>query len=150
LVEGYAEHADRIDDLIATYAVGWTIDRMPCATLMAELVREREDGSPTPTDPAPLSRLRGHCAVAVAGGALLIPGVRTVLGAAVSPVPMPVALGAGIIPLAAGVLSANFPARARTVLGSGTGTGALAAVALNLFFHHLGTRSRTAVALKFT
>ncbi|MEU0372804.1 transcription antitermination factor NusB [Streptomyces sp. NPDC096176] len=29
LVEGYAEHADRIDDLIATYAVGWTIDRMP-------------------------------------------------------------------------------------------------------------------------
>ena len=29
LVEGYAGHADRIDDLIATYAVGWTIDRMP-------------------------------------------------------------------------------------------------------------------------
>ncbi|NDZ80288.1 MULTISPECIES: transcription antitermination factor NusB [unclassified Streptomyces] len=29
LVEGYAEHADRIDDLIATYAVGWTLDRMP-------------------------------------------------------------------------------------------------------------------------
>ncbi len=29
LVEGYAEYADRIDDLIATYAVGWTIDRMP-------------------------------------------------------------------------------------------------------------------------
>ncbi len=29
LVEGYAAHADRIEDLIATYAVGWTIDRMP-------------------------------------------------------------------------------------------------------------------------
>jgi N utilization substance protein B len=29
LVEGYAEHADRIDDLIATYSVGWTLDRMP-------------------------------------------------------------------------------------------------------------------------
>lgn len=29
LVEGYAQHADRIDDLIATYAVGWTLDRMP-------------------------------------------------------------------------------------------------------------------------
>ncbi|WP_329114368.1 transcription antitermination factor NusB [Streptomyces sp. NBC_01465] len=29
LVEGYAEYADRIDDLIATYAVGWTLDRMP-------------------------------------------------------------------------------------------------------------------------
>ncbi|PRH77758.1 transcription antitermination factor NusB [Streptomyces solincola] len=29
LVEGYAEHADRIDELISTYAVGWTLDRMP-------------------------------------------------------------------------------------------------------------------------
>ncbi|MDJ0464792.1 transcription antitermination factor NusB [Streptomyces sp. H27-C3] len=29
LVEGYAEHADRIEDLIATYAVDWAIDRMP-------------------------------------------------------------------------------------------------------------------------
>lgn len=29
LVEGYAERARRIDDLIAQYAVGWTIDRMP-------------------------------------------------------------------------------------------------------------------------
>ncbi|MDN3297302.1 transcription antitermination factor NusB [Streptomyces ficellus] len=29
LVEGYAEYADRIDDLIATYAVGWSLDRMP-------------------------------------------------------------------------------------------------------------------------
>jgi transcription antitermination protein NusB len=29
LVEGYAQYADRIDDLIATYAVGWTLDRMP-------------------------------------------------------------------------------------------------------------------------
>ena len=29
LIEGYAVYADRIDDLIATYAVGWTLDRMP-------------------------------------------------------------------------------------------------------------------------
>lgn len=29
LVEGYAQHADRIEELIATYAVDWTIDRMP-------------------------------------------------------------------------------------------------------------------------
>ena len=29
LVEGYAQHADRIDELIATYAVDWTLDRMP-------------------------------------------------------------------------------------------------------------------------
>ncbi|MEY9873460.1 N utilization substance protein B [Streptacidiphilus sp. MAP12-33] len=29
LVEGYSRHAARIDDLISTYAVGWTLDRMP-------------------------------------------------------------------------------------------------------------------------
>ncbi|MCX5383577.1 transcription antitermination factor NusB [Streptomyces sp. NPDC001691] len=29
LVEGYADHVDRIDDLISTYAVDWTLDRMP-------------------------------------------------------------------------------------------------------------------------
>ncbi|HEY8979949.1 MAG TPA: transcription antitermination factor NusB, partial [Streptomyces sp.] len=29
LVEGYAEHAARIDSLISQYSVGWTLDRMP-------------------------------------------------------------------------------------------------------------------------
>jgi N utilization substance protein B len=29
LVEGVAEHRDRIDELVATYSVGWTLDRMP-------------------------------------------------------------------------------------------------------------------------
>ncbi|AJE86824.1 transcription antitermination factor NusB [Streptomyces physcomitrii] len=29
LVAGYAERAARIDELIAQYAVGWTLDRMP-------------------------------------------------------------------------------------------------------------------------
>jgi N utilization substance protein B len=29
LVEGVAEHLDRIDELIASYAEGWTLDRMP-------------------------------------------------------------------------------------------------------------------------
>jgi transcription antitermination protein NusB len=29
LVEGVAAHLDRIDELIASYAEGWTIDRMP-------------------------------------------------------------------------------------------------------------------------
>lgn len=29
IVEGVAAHADRIDDLISTYAAGWTLDRMP-------------------------------------------------------------------------------------------------------------------------
>jgi N utilization substance protein B len=29
LVEGYAANAPRIDELLSTYAVGWTLDRMP-------------------------------------------------------------------------------------------------------------------------
>ena len=29
LVEGYAQHAARIDELLAGYSVGWTLDRMP-------------------------------------------------------------------------------------------------------------------------
>jgi N utilization substance protein B len=29
LVEGYAAHAPRIDELLSTYSVGWTLDRMP-------------------------------------------------------------------------------------------------------------------------
>ncbi|MES4903713.1 MULTISPECIES: transcription antitermination factor NusB [unclassified Streptomyces] len=29
LVEGYARYTDRIDELISTYAVSWTLDRMP-------------------------------------------------------------------------------------------------------------------------
>src|SRR5439155_26501076 len=31
LVEGYAEHTDRSDDLIADYSVDWPLDRMPAA-----------------------------------------------------------------------------------------------------------------------
>lgn len=31
LIEGYVKHARRIDELISTYSVGWTIDRMPIA-----------------------------------------------------------------------------------------------------------------------
>lgn len=29
LVEGYSAHAEHIDELLAGYAVGWTLDRMP-------------------------------------------------------------------------------------------------------------------------
>ncbi|OIV39058.1 N utilization substance protein B [Mangrovactinospora gilvigrisea] len=29
LVEGAAKHAPRIDELLATYSTGWTLDRMP-------------------------------------------------------------------------------------------------------------------------
>jgi N utilization substance protein B len=31
LIEGYAQNAERIDELISTYSVGWTLDRMPVA-----------------------------------------------------------------------------------------------------------------------
>ncbi|MGH3310486.1 MAG: transcription antitermination factor NusB [Streptomyces sp.] len=31
LIEGYAQNAPRIDELISTYSVGWTLDRMPVA-----------------------------------------------------------------------------------------------------------------------
>ncbi|MEU6346711.1 MULTISPECIES: transcription antitermination factor NusB [unclassified Streptomyces] len=31
LVEGYAERAKRIDELLSKHAVGWTLDRMPVA-----------------------------------------------------------------------------------------------------------------------
>jgi N utilization substance protein B len=29
VVEGVAQHEERIDELISTYAEGWTLDRMP-------------------------------------------------------------------------------------------------------------------------
>lgn len=29
LVEGYVQHADRIDEILETYSNGWTLDRMP-------------------------------------------------------------------------------------------------------------------------
>ncbi|MBX6722535.1 MAG: transcription antitermination factor NusB, partial [Dactylosporangium sp.] len=29
IVEGVAEHAERIDELISSYAEGWTLERMP-------------------------------------------------------------------------------------------------------------------------
>ena len=29
LVYGVVEHADRIDDLLSTYSLGWTLERMP-------------------------------------------------------------------------------------------------------------------------
>jgi transcription antitermination protein NusB len=31
LIEGYEQNAPRIDELISTYSVGWTLDRMPVA-----------------------------------------------------------------------------------------------------------------------
>ena len=33
IVEGVAEHRDRIDEALTTYAQGWTLDRMPAVDL---------------------------------------------------------------------------------------------------------------------
>lgn len=85
-------------------------------------------------------------------GSIAVSGIRTLSEAGLDDssniILVAVALGAGIIPLAAPAFYAGFPAWAQTVLGSGISAGALVAVVLNLFFHHLGTHSRTAVALK--
>ncbi|MZD07228.1 purine permease [Streptomyces sp. SID5785] len=85
-------------------------------------------------------------------GSIAVSGIRTLSEAGLDDssniILVAVSLGAGIIPLAAPTFYADFPAWAQTVLGSGISAGALVAVSLNLFFHHLGTRGSTAAALK--
>ncbi|MEW2516224.1 nucleobase:cation symporter-2 family protein [Streptomyces sp. NPDC046870] len=86
-------------------------------------------------------------------GSIAVSGIRTLAEAGLDDssniILVAVALGAGIIPLAAPTFYAGFPAWAQTVLGSGISAGALVAVLLNLFFHHLGTRNgQPAPALK--
>ncbi|MDQ8705482.1 nucleobase:cation symporter-2 family protein [Streptomyces sp. LHD-70] len=79
-------------------------------------------------------------------GSIAVSGIRTLSEAGLDDssniILVAVSLGAGIIPLAAPTFYADFPAWAQTVLGSGISAGALVAVTLNLFFHHLGTRGR--------
>lgn len=80
-------------------------------------------------------------------GSIAVSGIRTLSEAGLDDssniILVAVSLGAGIIPLAAPTFYEAFPAWAQTVLGSGISAGALVAVLLNLFFHHLGTRSAT-------
>ncbi|MFD8549901.1 nucleobase:cation symporter-2 family protein [Streptomyces sp. NPDC059649] len=84
-------------------------------------------------------------------GSIAVSGIRTLSEAGLDDssniILVAVSLGAGIIPLAAPTFYADFPAWAQTVLGSGISAGALVAVALNLFFHHLGTRSTPRAAV---
>ncbi|NLU65943.1 nucleobase:cation symporter-2 family protein [Streptomyces sp. HNM0574] len=78
-------------------------------------------------------------------GSISVSGIRTLSEAGLDDssniILVAVSLGAGIIPLAAPTFYEDFPSWAQTVLGSGISAGALVAVTLNLFFHHLGTRS---------
>jgi xanthine/uracil permease len=84
-------------------------------------------------------------------GSIAVSGIRTLSEAGLDDsshiILVAVSLGAGIIPLAAPTFYADFPAWAQTVLGSGISAGALTAVGLNLFFHHLGTRSSPRAAV---
>ncbi|MER7399253.1 nucleobase:cation symporter-2 family protein [Streptomyces sp. NPDC000151] len=84
-------------------------------------------------------------------GSIAVSGIRTLSEAGLDDssniILVAVSLGAGIIPLAAPTFYADFPAWAQTVLGSGISAGALVAVLLNLFFHHLGTRSAPSAAV---
>ncbi|MFH8750634.1 nucleobase:cation symporter-2 family protein [Streptomyces rimosus] len=84
-------------------------------------------------------------------GSIAVSGIRTLSEAGLDDssniILVAVSLGAGIIPLAAPRFYEDFPAWAQTVLGSGISAGALVAVLLNLFFHHLGTRSTKGAAV---
>ncbi|GAA2693312.1 nucleobase:cation symporter-2 family protein [Streptomyces lunalinharesii] len=84
-------------------------------------------------------------------GSIAVSGIRTLSEAGLDDssniILVAVSLGAGIIPLAAPTFYSGFPAWAQTVLGSGISAGALVAVTLNLFFHHLGTRSSSRAAV---
>ncbi|WP_051093946.1 MULTISPECIES: nucleobase:cation symporter-2 family protein [unclassified Streptomyces] len=84
-------------------------------------------------------------------GSIAVSGIRTLSEAGLDDssniILVAVSLGAGIIPLAAPTFYAGFPAWAQTVLGSGISAGALVAVSLNLFFHHLGTRGTPRAAV---
>jgi transcription antitermination protein NusB len=50
LVRGYAERVDQIDDLLATYTVGWPLDRMPvvdrCILRLGAYELIWQDGTP--------------------------------------------------------------------------------------------------------
>ncbi|OIV37700.1 uracil permease [Mangrovactinospora gilvigrisea] len=50
------------------------------------------------------------------------------------------ALGLGIIPVVGGNIYAGLPSWLTTILGSGISTGCVAAVVLNLLFHHIAPR----------
>ncbi|MGW7515064.1 nucleobase:cation symporter-2 family protein [Streptomyces sp. NPDC054796] len=84
-------------------------------------------------------------------GSISVSGIRTLSEAGLDDssniILVAVSLGAGIIPLAAPTFYEDFPAWAQTILGSGISAGALVAVVLNLFFHHLGTRRKNGGAV---
>lgn len=74
-------------------------------------------------------------------GTVAASGVRTLSRARLSDsnnlLIVAVALGFGLLPIAAPGFWSHFPQVVQTVMGSGISAGCLVAIALNLFFHHL-------------
>ncbi|MFF7589050.1 nucleobase:cation symporter-2 family protein [Kitasatospora purpeofusca] len=79
-------------------------------------------------------------------GTVAASGIRTLaeagLDSGANTVLVSVSLGVGIVPIAAPTFYDAFPEAARTLLHSGISAGCVAAVLLNLLFHHLGATRR--------
>lgn len=77
-------------------------------------------------------------------GTVAASGIRTLaragLGDSDNLLIVAVALGFGLLPIAAPAFWTHFPQVVQTVMGSGISAGCLVAIALNLFFNHLGRR----------
>ncbi|BAJ32094.1 MULTISPECIES: nucleobase:cation symporter-2 family protein [Kitasatospora] len=80
-------------------------------------------------------------------GTVAASGIRTLAEAGMEStshtVLVSVALGVGIVPIAAPTFYDGFPEAVRTLLHSGISAGCLAAVLLNLLFHHVGSAGRS-------
>ncbi|MFD5081084.1 nucleobase:cation symporter-2 family protein [Kitasatospora sp. NPDC058406] len=80
-------------------------------------------------------------------GTVAASGIRTLaeagLDSGANTVLVSVSLGVGIVPIAAPTFYDAFPEAVRTLLHSGISAGCVAAVLLNLLFHHLGAARRS-------
>ncbi|MFC8448042.1 nucleobase:cation symporter-2 family protein [Kitasatospora sp. NPDC057223] len=80
-------------------------------------------------------------------GTVAASGIRTLAEAGMesgsNTILVSVSLGVGIIPIAAPAFYDAFPEAVRTLMHSGISAGCVAAVLLNLLFHHVGARRRS-------
>jgi uracil-xanthine permease len=83
-------------------------------------------------------------------GTVAASGIRTLaeagLESGANTVLVSVSLGVGIIPIAAPTFYDAFPESVRTLMHSGISAGCVAAVLLNLLFHHVGAARRPPTA----
>ncbi|WP_354643258.1 nucleobase:cation symporter-2 family protein [Kitasatospora camelliae] len=80
-------------------------------------------------------------------GTVAASGIRTLAEAGMEPgahtILVSVSLGVGIIPIAAPTFYDAFPEAVRTLMHSGISAGCVAAVLLNLLFHHVGAARKS-------